>query len=103
MKTSKRFLHQKKQIEELESTISSQKRQIEFLTKENAHLKEDNNYLGEKLSDIYVSNRQLYSEYSNKIAEMNRVISGYDAAKKSFEFIRNEYERKVHVLIKQME
>lgn len=102
MKASKRYLYHKKRLADLQSTISSQEKQIKLLEKENEHLKEDNVRLGDKLSEIYVNQEQIYSEYSEKITELNRIISGYEAAKKSLETIRREYEKKVNKLIEEM-
>lgn len=102
MKTDRRFLYQKKRIAELEATVSSQRKQIELLEKEADHLKRANAIVSEKFSEVYASHEKLYSEYSGKIAEMNRIISGYDAAKRSLDVIRTEYEKKMHELLGQI-
>lgn len=102
MKVSKKYLYYKKRLNNLQSTISFQKKQIELLEKENKHLKDDNICLEDKLSGIYVGQEQIYSEYSKKITELNRVIFGYEVARKSLESIHREYEVKVNKLIGQI-
>lgn len=99
MKSDKRNLYRKKRIKELEDTISVQKKQIKFLTQENEHLSDSNNELDEKISEVCRKLDQVSTEYSNKLIELNRAISGYNAAKKSLNCIRLEYEKKVKSLI----
>ena len=79
----------------MEAEIASQKQMINFLKKENAHLKSENSCLSQKISEIS-------TEYADKIAELNRVISGYESARKSLDTIRADYEKKVQALLKDM-
>ena len=79
----------------MEAEIASQKQMIKFLKEENAHLKAENSYLNQKIS-------KTSTEYAGKIAELNRVISGYEAARKSIDSIRADYEKKVQALLKDM-
>lgn len=99
MKTNKRNLYRKKRIKELEDMISVQKKQIKFLTQENEHLSDSNNELDGKISEVCRKLDQVSTEYSNKLIELNRVISGYNTAKESLNCIRLEYEKKVKSLI----
>lgn len=67
---------------------------INFLKRENAQIKADKLYLSQNLGEIS-------KEYTDKIAELNRIISGDEASRKLLDAIRSEYE-KAQALLKDM-
>ena len=99
MRTDKKNLYLKKRIKELENIIFVQKKQIELITQENKRLRDSNSEFVGKMSELCRKFDQASTEYSNKLIELDRVISGYNAAKKSLICIKLEYEKKVKSLI----
>lgn len=79
----------------MEAEIALLKQTISALERENFHIKADNIFLNQKINKI----NKVYTE---KIAELNRVISGYESARKSLDTIRADYEKKVQDLLKDM-
>lgn len=89
----------KKKYDESKSKIASQQQRISFLERENFHLKADNIYLTQKINEISDSYEKSFIEYSEKIENLNKMISGYEVAKESIEAIQAEYEKKVQALL----
>lgn len=89
----------KKKYDESKAKIASQQQRISFLERENFHLKADNIYLTQKINEISDSYEKSFIEYSEKIENLNKMISGYEVAKESIEAIQAEYEKKVQALL----